>query len=72
MLLFLITWLIGIYVIEVVFGSRLGELNAELGFGSKCVEVTILSSKKFFAPLCPMLLPIAGLLFLFGNSLQGK
>ena len=71
MLFVLVTWLIGTYVIEVIFGTCVGEHNAELGYDSCCMEVTRLSNRQYFTQLLPLLLCIAGLLVLLGALLRG-
>ena len=63
----LILCLIVFYVIEVVFGSHSGVHNAELGLDPKCKKFTHLSTKQFLTQLLPILLLIAGLLFLLSQ-----
>ena len=52
------------YVIEVVLGSRPGLYNAEIGNDVKCGKRTRLSNREFFFRYLPIMLGVAGSLFL--------
>jgi len=67
MLMVLLLCLIVFYAIEAVFGSCSGVHNAELGLDLKCMEFTPLTTRQFFTQLFPILLCIAGLLFLLSR-----
>ena len=67
MYLLIIVCLVILYTIEVVFGSCSGMHNAEVGFDANCKKFTPLSNKQFFTQLLPILLGIAGLLFLLSR-----
>jgi tRNA (adenine37-N6)-methyltransferase len=67
MLFLLLLCFILLFAIEVVFGSSSGVHNAELGFDPKCIKFSRLSTRHFFMQLLPILLCIAGLLFLMAR-----
>jgi hypothetical protein len=55
------------YIIEVILGSRPGMYNAELGRDVHCGKRTRLSYKEFFFRYLPIMLGVAGLLFLLAQ-----
>jgi hypothetical protein len=63
----LVVFLIVSYFIEVVHGSQSGLFNAELGYNADSSNRTHLSNREFFFQYLPIMLGIAGLLFLLAH-----
>ena len=60
----LVLYILITYMIEVILGSRAGIYNPELGQDAGCGRRTRLSRKEFFFRYLPIMLSVAGLLFL--------
>lgn len=51
----ILIYLILLFFIEVVLGSRVDVYSAEVGFEAKCDEVSRISPKQFFTELLPFI-----------------